>query len=181
MLSYIFNSASNSGKPRVASPFCDEGCRSLCFRLRSRRIGAFELWCWRKLLRVPWTTRKANQSILKEISPEYSLEGLILKLKSKTMATWWEELTHWKRPWCWERLKAREEGDNRGWDGWIIDSMDMNVSKLQELVMHREAWRAVVHGVTKNWTWLSDWTELTTLISSYSHEKYYLAGIKTVN
>ena len=82
-----------------------------------RRIDAFELWCWRRLLRVPWTARRSNQSILKEISHEYSLEGLMLKLQ--TLATWWEELAHWKRPWCWERLKARGEGDDRGWNGWM--------------------------------------------------------------
>ena len=74
---------------------------------------AFELWCWRRLLRVPCTTRRSNQSILKEISPECSLEGLMLK-NSNTLATWCEELTHWKRPWCWERLRAGGEGDNRG-------------------------------------------------------------------
>ena len=81
------------------------------------RIDAFELWCWRRLLRVPWTARRSNQSILKEISPEYSLEGLMLKLQC--LATWCEELTHWKRPWCWERLKVGGEGDDRGWDGWM--------------------------------------------------------------
>ena len=75
--------------------------------------------CWRRLLRAPWTAR-SNQSILKKINPDYSLEGLILKLKlSNTLATWCEELTHWKRPWCWERLKAGGEGGNRGWDGWM--------------------------------------------------------------
>ena len=84
------------------------------------RTDAFELWCWRRLLRVPWTTRRSNQSILKEISPEYSLEGLMLKLKLQYfLATWYEELTHLKRPWCWERLKVGGEGDNRGWDGWM--------------------------------------------------------------
>ena len=77
----------------------------------------FWMWCWRRLLRVPWTARRSNWSIIKEISPEYSLEGLMLKLQY--LATWWEELTHWKRPWCWERLKAGGEGDNRGWDGWM--------------------------------------------------------------
>ena len=83
------------------------------------RTYAFELWCWRRLLRIPWTARRSNQSILKEISPEYSLEGLKLKLKLRTLATWCEELTHWKRPWCWERLRAGGEGDNRGWNGWM--------------------------------------------------------------
>ena len=79
----------------------------------------FELWCWRRLLRVPWIARRSNLPILKAISPEYSLEGLMLKLKLQYLATWCEELSHWKRPWCWERLKARGEGDNRGWDGWM--------------------------------------------------------------
>ena len=83
------------------------------------RIDAFELWCWRGLLRVSWTARKSNQPILKEISPEYSLVGLIWSWNSNTLTTWYEELTHWKRPWWWERLKAGGEGDDRGWDGWM--------------------------------------------------------------
>ena len=82
------------------------------------RVDAFEL-CWKRLLRVPWTAKRSNQSILKEISPEYSLEGQRLKLKFQYLATWWEELTYLKRPWCWERLKVGGEGDNRGWDGWM--------------------------------------------------------------
>ena len=82
------------------------------------RINAFELWCWRRLLRVPWTAKRSNQSILKEISPGCSLEGLMLKLKlSNTLANWCKELTHWKRSLCWERLKVGGEGDDRGWDG----------------------------------------------------------------
>ena len=81
------------------------------------KIDAFELSCWRRLLRVPWTAKRSKQSILKEIGPEYSLEGLMLKLQS--LSSWCEDLTHWKRPWCWERLKARGEGDDRGWDGWM--------------------------------------------------------------
>ena len=83
------------------------------------RTDAFELWCWRRLLRIPWTARRSNQSILKEISPEYSLEGLVWSCNSNTLATWCKELTHWKRSWCWERLKAGGEGDDRGWDGWM--------------------------------------------------------------
>ena len=94
------------------------GCESWTIKkAEHRRTGTFELWYWKRLLRVPWTARRSNQSILKEISPEYSLEGLLLKLKSNPLATWYEELTHWKRPWCWERLKAGGEGDDKGWHG----------------------------------------------------------------
>ena len=95
------------------------GCESWSFlkKAQCRRIDAFELWCWRRLLRVPWTARRSNQSIPKEISPGCSLEGLMLN--SNTLATWCKELTHWKRPWCWERLKARGERDDREWDGWM--------------------------------------------------------------
>ena len=83
------------------------------------RIDAFEVWWWRRLLRVPWTARRSNQSILKKISPGCSLEEMMLKLKPQYLATSCEELTHWKRFWCWEGLGAREEGDDRGWDGWM--------------------------------------------------------------
>ena len=90
------------------------------FKAEHQRIDVFELWCWRRLLRVPRTARRSNQSILKETSPEYLLEGLILKLKNcNTLATWCEGLTHWKRPWCWEWLKQGGEGDDKGWDGWM--------------------------------------------------------------
>ena len=84
------------------------------------RIDGFKLWCWRKFLWIPWTARRSNQSILEEISPEYWLEELMLKLKLQYLTTWWEVLTHWKRPWCWEGLWAGGEGDDRGWDGWMV-------------------------------------------------------------
>ena len=96
------------------------GCESWTVKKdEHQRIDAFELWCWRRLLRVPWTARRSNQSILKETSPGYSLEGLMIGLNSNTLATSCEELTHQKRLWCWEGLGAGGEGDNRGWDGWM--------------------------------------------------------------
>ena len=136
------------------------GCESWTIKkTEHQRTDAFELWCWRRLLRDPWTARRSNQSILKEISPEYSLEGLMLKLKPEYFGHWCEELTHWKTL----MLGKIEGGRRRGWQMWlggITDSMDMNLSKPRELVMDREAWRAAAHGISKSWTWLSYWTEL---------------------
>ena len=101
-------------------PVVIHGCESWTIRkAESQRTDIFEPWCWRRLLRVPWTARRSIQSILEEISSEYSLEGLMLTLKLQYLATSCKELTHWKRPWCWERLKAGGEGDDRGWDGWM--------------------------------------------------------------
>ena len=100
----------------IVFPVVMYGCESWTIKKAERwRIDAFELWCWRTLLRVPWTARRSNQSILKEISPGCSLEELMLKLKLQHFG----HLTHWKRPWCWERLRAGGEGDDRGWDGWM--------------------------------------------------------------
>ena len=96
------------------------GCESWTVKTAERqRIDAFELWCWRRLLRVPWMARRSNQSILKEMSPGCSLERMMLSWNSNTLATSCEKLTHWKRLWCWEGLGAGGEGDDRGWDGWM--------------------------------------------------------------
>ena len=138
------------------------GCESWTIKkAEHRRIDAFELWCWRRLLRVPWTSRKSNQSILKEISPGCSLEGLMLKLKIQYFGHLiWRADSFDKTLMLGKTEGRRRRGRQRmrRLDG-ITDSMDMGLGRLRQLVMDREAWRAAVHGVTKRRTRLSDWTE----------------------
>ena len=125
------------------------------------RIDVFELWCWRRLLEVPWIARRSNQSILKEISPEYSLEGLMLKLKLQYFGHLMQRTDSLEKTRCWERLKAGGEGDDRGWDGWMAP---LTWWTWVWASSGRWWWTGkpgmlAVHGVAKIWTWLSDWTE----------------------
>ena len=150
------------------------GCESWTIKkAECWRIDAFELWCWRRLLRVPWTARRSNQSILKEVCLNIHWKDWCWSWNSNTLATWCEELTHWTRPWCWEGLKAGGKGDERGWDGWMVSP-----TRWTWVWVNSRSWwcterTGVLQSLVSQRVRLSDWTELswTELLKCQWHER----------
>ena len=160
----------------IVFPVVMYGCESWTVKkTECQRVDAFELWCWGRLLRVPWTGRRSNQSILKEISPGYSLEGLMLKLKLQDFGHLMRRVDSLERPWCWEGLGAGGEGDDRGWNGWMTSP-----TRWTWVWVNSGSWwwtgrPSVLQFMgSQSWTWLSDWTELNWCCFSIFNSEFYV-------
>ena len=160
----------------IVFPVVMYGCESWTVKkAECQRVDAFELWCWGRLLRVPWTGRRSNQSILKEISPGYSLEGLMLKLKLQDFGHLMRRVDSLERPWCWDGLGAGGEGDDRGWNGWMTSP-----TRWTWVWVNSGSWwwtgrPSVLQFMgSQSWTWLSDWTELNWCCFSIFNSEFYV-------